>query len=141
MPPTFEAFPTPRRTAAPVADLELPAIRDNVPQLRRAMVQAARASGVSPVGCQHVALAVSEAAANAVLHAFTGTPGRMRAAVWAGDGEIEVLVADDGRGLALRDDSPGLGMGLGLMAKVSDRMEIDSALGRGTSIRLWFTRT
>ena len=135
-PPATDRLPA----AAPVADVALSATRENVPQLRRAVVHAARDQGVSPELCQHLALAVSEAATNAVIHAFADAPGEVRATLWVDDATVELVLADDGRGLALRSDSPGLGMGLGLIAKVSDRMEIDSAPGSGTTLRLWFTR-
>ena len=135
---TERAVPIRQHRTPAAAELTLPGVRDSVPQLRRAMANAAREAGAGTRTCQHVALAVSEAATNAVLHAFDGEPGRIRVALWPSADGIEVVVADDGRGLHLRNDSPGLGMGLGLIAKVSDRMEIDSAPGTGTRLHMWF---
>src|SRR3712207_6750558 len=51
-------------------DRSYPAARDYVPLIRRAMIEGARAAGAGPAVCQRVALAVSEAATNAVIHAF-----------------------------------------------------------------------
>jgi serine/threonine-protein kinase RsbW len=130
--------PAPAEHRDPAAELALPGSRESVPQLRRAMVQGARAAGAPTRTCQHVALAVSEAATNAVLHAFGEAPGLIRVALWRSPDGLEIVVADNGRGLALRNDSPGLGMGLGLIAKVSDRIEIDSAPGGGTRVHMWF---
>jgi two-component sensor histidine kinase len=74
-----------------------------------------------------------------VLHAFPRAPGTITGRiVQEPGGELHVVVADDGQGLAPRDDSPGLGMGLGLIAEVANRIEIATDPGTGTEIRMWF---
>ena len=49
-----------------------------------------------------------------------------------------MLVEDDGRGMVPRPDSPGLGLGLPLIATVSDRFETHTTPSGGTKLCMWF---
>ena len=49
-----------------------------------------------------------------------------------------MTVTDEGRGMLPRTDSPGLGLGLGLIARLTDELEISSPGGRGTEICVSF---
>jgi serine/threonine-protein kinase RsbW len=118
--------------------ISMPAVATSVPVVRRSIVGAALALGADRATAQRVALAVSEAATNAVLHAFPDSPGSVSAAVTRAGDELEVVVADDGQGLVPRSDSPGLGMGLGIIAEVSDRLSIPAAGRGGTELHMWF---
>ena len=51
--------------------------------------------------------------------------------------ELHLVIADDGDGLVPRTDSPGLGLGLPIMAQLSDHFEIVSGPD-GTEIHLAF---
>ena len=83
--------------------------------------------------------AASEAVTNAVLHAFSpGGAGEMTAALRRDGDELELVVSDNGRGLVPRTDSPGMGMGLGIIAEVCDRLSIAADGGRGTELHMWF---
>ena len=63
--------------------------------------------------------------------------GHVRLIVRAGgDSWLAVHVRDDGMGLIPRSDSPGLGLGLCLMAHETDRFEIRGAPGGGTEVVL-----
>src|SRR5688500_1621920 len=105
-------------------DVTVRALADNVPRLRAAATRAVRWLGADQQTISRVALAVSEASTNAVLHAFPERPGAIRVTVVeAGDDQIEIAVSDDGIGLTPRPDSPGLGLGLGLIAEVADDLE------------------
>ena len=120
------------------ADVTAPATADSVPYLRGALTKAARALGVDQATCKRIALAVSEAGTNAVLHAFPDRPGTVRAQIFERDGTVDVIVSDDGIGLTPRHDSPGLGLGLGLIAEVADELQISSEPGRGTALHMTF---
>jgi serine/threonine-protein kinase RsbW len=50
-----------------------------------------------------------------------------------------VTVADSGGGLVPRADSPGLGVGLPLIAQLADRLDVRSG-DEGTQIRMSFRR-
>jgi len=49
-----------------------------------------------------------------------------------------VTVRDHGSGMAPRVDSPGLGVGLPVMAAIADALEIDTPDGAGTIVRMTF---
>ena len=120
------------------ADLTVRAVAGSVPPLRHATMQAARAHGADEHMVTRIALAVSEAATNAVLHAFPDAPGSVRVSVRHAGDAIDVIVADDGIGLTPRADSPGLGLGLGLIAEVTDDLRIRTPPHGGTEIRMRF---
>jgi anti-sigma regulatory factor (Ser/Thr protein kinase) len=59
-----------------------------------------------------VALAVSEAMSNAVIHGFIdSSPGALHVIAEHHPGRLIVRVIDDGCGLVPRGDSPGMGLG------------------------------
>jgi serine/threonine-protein kinase RsbW len=92
-----------------------------------------------PLG--EIEVAVSEAVTNAVLHAYRGAePGEVRVTVRVLRDEVEIVVEDDGRGMLPRTDSPGLGLGLPLIATMSDRFDAESAPGSGTRVSMSFLR-
>jgi anti-sigma regulatory factor (Ser/Thr protein kinase) len=86
-----------------------------------------------------VRLAVSEALANAVVHAYSERPGSIQVTAAVAADELWVLISDDGCGMHPRTDSPGLGLGLALIAQVSDSLEIISRGIGGTEVRMRFT--
>ena len=115
------------------------ALPENVALARRTVVAYLRAADTSDPPLSDVALAVSEAATNAVTHGFVGRDaGKFRVAITTDDEEIEVLVEDDGRGMVPRPDSPGLGLGLPLIATVADRFETHTTATGGTRLCMWF---
>ena len=111
-----------------------------VGEVRRGVAAFARAHGASEDALDRLSLAVSEATANAVIHAFGGRPpGRVSVIAEPGEGCVVVRVRDDGRGMTPRADSPGLGLGLNLMAAMATRCDIqEGTSGRGTEVRMVF---
>jgi anti-sigma regulatory factor (Ser/Thr protein kinase) len=105
---------------------------------RHAAVEAARAAGAGAAVRDRVAIAVTEAVANAVVHAYDGRPGEVAVLGWRTPGRVILEVRDDGRGMAPRADSPGLGLGLALIRRVADDVRISSQPGGGTAVRLVF---
>jgi serine/threonine-protein kinase RsbW len=89
------------------------------------------------VGVNAARLAASEAASNAVIHAYRARPGLLRLEAHVENDELHLVIADEGDGLAPRTDSPGLGLGLPIIAQVSERFEIVSGPA-GTEIHLAF---
>jgi len=81
---------------------------------------------------------VSEACSNAVLHAYRDRPpGRMEVAVDVVDHTLVATVADVGLGLRPRSDSPGLGVGLQVIARLADEVRI-GARDPGAEVRMTF---
>jgi serine/threonine-protein kinase RsbW/stage II sporulation protein AB (anti-sigma F factor) len=120
-------------------ELELAAETDNVPLVRHALRGLLEASGVAEERISDITLAVTEACANAVLHAYADSTGQFEAsAELSAAGELVVTVRDHGAGMAPRVDSPGLGVGLPVMAAIADALEIDTPDGDGTVVRMTF---
>jgi anti-sigma regulatory factor (Ser/Thr protein kinase) len=88
-----------------------------------------------------VALALSEAATNAVLHAYVDAPAPGEVMVTAqrlSDDGIVLAVCDSGRGMQPRADSPGLGLGLALVAANASKLEVEQSPAGGTRVRMTF---
>jgi serine/threonine-protein kinase RsbW len=88
-----------------------------------------------------IALAVTEAVTNAVLHAYVDAaePGEVEVIVQrVAEDCVEILVCDDGRGMRPRTDSPGLGLGLPLVATLAEHFEVQARVGGGTRVRMAF---
>jgi anti-sigma regulatory factor (Ser/Thr protein kinase) len=120
----------------------VPAVPENVASLRHAVVELATRHGASDRVQTDLALAVGEACANVVVHAYPpGDVGPLIVhAEIVKDGEIVISVCDQGSGMTPRPDSPGLGLGLPLIANLSDRLEIhDGPNGVGTELEMAFT--
>ena len=114
------------------------AVAGSVPVARRALVAVAREAGAEADLLEAVALAVSEALTNAVVHAYPDDPGEIRVSAWTESSEFVVVIADDGRGLETQTGRPGLGVGLGLIATLSDEFEIIQAPTGGTEVQMRF---
>jgi anti-sigma regulatory factor (Ser/Thr protein kinase) len=111
-----------------------------VGELRRGVAEFARAHGADEDVVDNITLAVSEAVTNAIIHAFVGRQaGHVALTAEAGEGCVLVRVLDDGRGMTPHPDSPGLGLGLTMMASMATRCDIrEGANGIGTEVRLAF---
>jgi len=106
--------------------------------LRRAAQQAAADAGVPAARHADIALAISEAASNAILHAYSGRDaGEIRLSARRDGDHFEIAVSDDGAGLRPRPDSPGMGIGLPMIAELAH--SIDVAADAGTTITMRFT--
>ena len=94
-------------------ELELAAETDNVPLVRHALRGLLEASGVAEERISDITLAVTEACANAVLHAYPDDerPVRGVGRPLSPAGELVVTVRDHGSGMAPRVDSPGWASG------------------------------
>ena len=110
-----------------------------VPGVRRAVVDFAELHGVGVA--PDVALAVSEAITNTVLHAYRDhNPGPVRVVACAEPDRLVVVVRDYGCGMRPNPDSPGLGLGLSVIGRLATELTIehpDDADG-GTRLRMCF---
>lgn len=109
-------------------------------QARRAVLEWARAHVEDRALLSDIALAVSEAATNVVLHAYRDVtePGALVVEAQCIGGHMTVCVRDEGSGLAPRVDSPGLGLGLGLIAQVADSADVRAPESGGTEVVMRF---
>ena len=136
---------TPRRyavadqaLAAKRIDLRLPAEPRTVRMLRWAATTFAERHGAARP--HDVQLAISEAATNAVRHAYVDEqPGEVRLVACARPEALVMVVRDWGAGgMKPRLDSPGLGIGLPTIAQVTESLEVEPADGGGTLLRMRF---
>jgi anti-sigma regulatory factor (Ser/Thr protein kinase) len=116
-----------------------PAVAESVPRARAAVTAFAEDAGARQDRLQSIRLAASEAVTNAVLHAYQGgKPGSIQISISYLDGELWLLIADSGSGLRARGDSPGLGLGLALIAQLADDFRIHSRGLGGTELQMRF---
>ena len=111
-----------------------------VPALRGAIAELLGYAGIGEPLLTSAKLAVSEAVTNAVVHAYVDAPrpGAVSvSATFEGD-SLLVEVADEGSGMLPRLDSPGLGIGLPLMANTVDTLDIGDSPRGGTLVRMSF---
>lgn len=115
-------------TSEPLLAVDLPAVPESAPVARGAVMEAL--AGIA-VDRDAVGIVVSEAVANAIMHAYRdrSRPGRVRVSVEVGEESLEVAVSDDGIGMAPRIDSPGAGLGVPLMTGFADEVVVDCAHG------------
>ena len=124
-----------------VLDETWPAVPTNVPMARHAVVEHLSQAHTPDPPLNDIRLAVSEAVTNVVQHAYQETDiGSVRVRVEIGPKEVEVLVEDDGTGMLPRRDSPGLGLGMPLIATLSQRFDVRTTDRGGTRLCIWFDR-
>jgi anti-sigma regulatory factor (Ser/Thr protein kinase) len=85
-----------------------------------------------------VKLAVTEACTNAVVHAYPDGEGPLEVAAYLADGQLMLVVRDEGRGIVPRTDSPGLGLGLPLIATLAEALELGTDDEERTEVRMTF---
>ena len=118
-----------------------PAEVDSVALARHAVSRFLDAASTPDPPLKDVGLVVSEAVTNVVQHAYADGPsGEVRVSVELQRDDIELIIEDDGRGMRPRPDSPGLGLGLPLIATVSERLDTKTLKNGGTRLCVWFRR-
>jgi len=117
-----------------------PAVAESVVEVRNALVGFAAVAGATERTKEAIRLTASEAAANVVEHAYPNADGLIDVTAELLDADaIRVVIADDGRGLAFGNKSPGLGLGLIWMAWFSDGMTLASSQTGGLEVALRFS--
>jgi serine/threonine-protein kinase RsbW len=120
--------------------LTLPARPEGVGVVRQALAGVADALDFDASVLADMKMAVTEACTNVVVHAYEED----------GTLEVEILTAEDGLTIVVRDrgsgiqprprrgDAPALGLGLPLIAALSDAFELRGSAGMGTEVRMTF---
>lgn len=124
-----------------LVELELSAEPDSVSAARLAVVDLAENHGFGSDAVPAIAVAVSEAASNVVVHAYEGrAPGSLFVRAEMDEDELCVTVSDEGPGLRPRIDRPGLGLGLPLIAVLASHMEVGCDEQGHNFVRMRFGR-
>jgi stage II sporulation protein AB (anti-sigma F factor) len=117
-------------------ELALPVERASVPSARHAAGDFAAGVGAER---QDVELAVSEAVSNSVVHGYpSGMVGTITVRAEMRGAALIVVVRDDGTGLRPDLESKGIGLGLPLIARVSDEYRIEDLPVGGTVVTMRF---
>lgn len=117
----------------------LPAIAGSVGELRHRIVDFAREHGAGRADRDRIALAVTEAAANVVVHAYTpGRRGELSYLADLEDGDLQVIVGDDGDGIRERPRTPGSGLGLKLIDEMTTDFDITPRTPTGVEVWMRF---
>jgi serine/threonine-protein kinase RsbW len=123
----------------PDMELALAARAENIAIVRHALGGFGEAFAVSEPKLSDIRLAVTEACANVVVHAYPdGQEGSMEVVASMEDDQMTVLVRDWGRGIRPRPDSPGLGLGLSLIAALSEQVQLGHDSQEHTEVRMTF---
>lgn len=123
----------------PDVELVLPALPENVAVVRHVFAGVGDVLGMDASSLGRLRLALSEACTNVVVHAYEDDrPGTLEVDAIIEDRLLSVIVRDRGEGVRPRPDSPGLGMGLPLIAAVTDEVEISGDKQRGIEVRMTF---
>jgi anti-sigma regulatory factor (Ser/Thr protein kinase) len=126
-------------TTTPDLELKLPARAENVAVIRHAFGGFAEALSVDEQTLADIKLAVTEACTNVVIHAYEdGEFGDLEVDASIDDDRLTVVIRDNGRGIVPRPDSPGLGLGLPLIATLAESLELGKDPADHTEVRMTF---
>ena len=116
------------------------AVPEAVRSLRTAVCNFASAAGMEDPPLADARIALSEALTNAVVHGYrdVDAPGAVAVTATVDDGTMWLVVKDDGCGFKPRLDSPGLGLGLPMIAALADSFDILPGTPAGTAIHMTF---
>jgi serine/threonine-protein kinase RsbW len=130
------------RAAAADVRLTLPARAEGVAVVRQALAGLADALDFDPAVLADMKMAVSEACTNVVVHAYDERGGELDVEMAVDETALTILVRDQGCGIdpdaPRSDDVPALGLGLPLIAALSDAFELRGERGEGTEVRMTF---
>jgi anti-sigma regulatory factor (Ser/Thr protein kinase) len=124
--------------ATPDLVLTLPARAENVAVVRHAFGGLGDALDLDDQVLADMKLAVTEACTNVVVHAYPDSEGPLEVAAVVVNSRLLVAVRDEGRGMLPRPDSPGLGLGLPLIATLTETLELGRSADNRTEVRMTF---
>ena len=122
----------------PDLELTLPARAENVAVVRHAFGGLGDVLDIPDQALSDIKLAVTEACTNVVVHAYPGAQGPMGVRAHIDARHLTVVVTDRGRGILPRADSPGLGLGLPLIATLAESLELGTGQDEQTEVRMTF---
>jgi anti-sigma regulatory factor (Ser/Thr protein kinase) len=125
-------------TELPDLEITLPARAENVAVVRHAVGGLGDVLEVDDQTLSDIKLAVTEACTNVVVHAYPDGEGPMGLRAAIDLRRLSIVVSDRGRGIVPRPDSPGLGLGLPLIATLAESLELGTGQGGETEVRMTF---
>ena len=128
---------------APEVRLTMPARAEGVGVVRQALAGMADALAFDAAVVADMKMAVTEACTNVVVHAYDGEEGTLEVEMLADDAALTIVVRDWGSGIQprpARREAPALGLGLPLIAALSDSFELKGSTNSGAEVRMTFVR-
>jgi len=130
------------KALVPEVRLSLPARAEGVGVVRQALAGVADALVFDAAVLADMKMAVTEACTNVVVHAYDERDeGSLEVEMAADDTGLTIVVRDQGAGMqqgSAGRDAPALGLGLPLIAALSDGFELHGDPGEGTEVRMSF---
>jgi serine/threonine-protein kinase RsbW len=126
---------------APEVLLTMPAKPEGVGVVRQALAGMADALDFDASVLADMKMAVTEACTNVVVHAYEDDSGLLEVEMLADEAGLTIVVRDHGTGIQprpARSEPPALGLGLPLIAALSDSFELRGSAGHGTEVRMTF---
>jgi serine/threonine-protein kinase RsbW len=122
----------------PELTLQMPANQDTLPLVRQALRSLGETVDADLEALEDAELAVTEACANAIEHAYKDGKGEIEVRFTPGETDLHVSVADQGVGIPADVRSSGAGEGFGLPMIGSIATSVEFGDGEGTEIRMAF---
>jgi serine/threonine-protein kinase RsbW len=124
----------------PDMELALPARAENIALIRHAFGALGETLAVDEELLSDVRLAVTEACSNVVVHAYDDeSPGPLEVLATLDGDTLTVVVRDEGPGIAPHPDSPGLGLGLPLIASLAESVQLGRDEQERTEVCMTFS--
>jgi serine/threonine-protein kinase RsbW len=123
----------------PDMELVLAARAENIAIVRHVLGGLGEAYDVPEEKLADIRLAVTEACANVVVHAYPDDrEGQMEVLATMANDTLTVMVRDWGCGIRPRPDSPGLGLGLSLIAALAESVQLGHSEQERTEVQMTF---
>ena len=125
---------------APEVLLTMPARPEGVGVVRQALAGMADALDFDPTVLADMKMAVTEACTNVVVHAYEAE-GMLEVEMLADEATLTIVIRDWGTGIQPRPqrrEAPALGLGLPLIAALSDSFELRGSTNTGAEVRMTF---
>lgn len=128
----------------PEVRLRMPARAEGVSVVRQALSGLADALDFDEYVVADMKMAVTEACTNVVVHAYEEEEheGLLEVDMLTAGDALTIAVRDHGAGIhprATARRTPALGLGLPLIAALSDAFELRGSTGEGTEVRMTFS--
>jgi anti-sigma regulatory factor (Ser/Thr protein kinase) len=120
-------------------EVTVPADADYLKDVRRLVSTFAAQCGADDQKIADVVLAANEAASNVVLHAYGNDGGPLRIRGWQAEHGLTIEVSDNGTPVAKPPSGRIGGLGLDLIRKLCDDVDIEGPGEYGTRLEMTFT--
>lgn len=125
--------------------MEFSSNSENVGVARVAAASFAAQADFTLDAIEEIKVAVSEAVTNAIVHGYRQRAGLVKMILTLYEDRLELVIADNGVGIAdveqvrqpsYSTDPERMGLGFAFMESFTDKLEVTSAVGKGTVVKM-----